>query len=362
MADSFGKLFRVTVFGESHSKAIGAVIDGVPSGLELDLDEIEKEMQRRAPGQNNLSTPRKEADLPNIVSGFFEGKTTGTPLCAIIENTNTRSNDYEPDLLRPAHADYTGKIRYGGFNDYRGGGHFSGRLTAPLVFAGAIAKQYLAKEGIKICAHLSSIGEVCDDAFDMCSIEENTIHAINSHELPVINESIIPKMKDTILSAKADGDSVGGTIECAILGAKSGLGSPFFESVESRMAAMMFSVPAVKGIEFGAGFNISKMRGSIANDSFCTDGNKILTATNNNGGINGGITNGMPIVFRTAIKPTPSIALEQNTVNIKEMTDCKMSVHGRHDPCIAHRAVCVIEAAAAIVMADLVLEAKTYGR
>ena len=362
MADSFGKLFRVTIFGESHSKTIGAVIDGVPSGLELDLDEIEKEMCRRAPGQNNLSTPRKEADLPNIVSGFFEGKTTGTPLCAIIENTNTRSKDYEPDLLRPAHADYTGKIRYNGFNDYRGGGHFSGRLTAPLVFAGSIAKQYLAKEGIKICAHLSSIGEIYDDMFDMCYIEENIINAISSHELPVINENIISQMKDTILSAKADGDSIGGTIECAIIGAKAGLGSPFFESVESRMAAMMFSVPAVKGIEFGAGFNISKMRGSIANDSFCTDGNKILTTTNNNGGINGGITNGMPIVFKTAIKPTPSIAMEQSTINIKEMTDCKMSIHGRHDPCIAHRAVCVIEAAAAIVMADLVLEAKTYGR
>lgn len=362
MADSFGKLFRVTIFGESHSKAIGAVIDGVPSGLELDLDEIEKEMRRRAPGQNNLSTPRKEADLPNIVSGFFEGKATGTPLCAIIENTNTRSKDYEPDLLRPAHADYTGKMRYNGFNDYRGGGHFSGRLTAPLVFAGAIAKQYLAKEGIKICAHLSSIGDICDDMFDMCSIEENTINAINSHELPVINENVIEKMKDTILAAKADGDSVGGTIECAIIGAKAGLGSPFFESVESRMASIIFSVPAVKGIEFGAGFDISKMRGSMANDSFYTDGNKILTTTNNNGGINGGITNGMPIVFKAVIKPTPSISLEQNTVNIKEMTDCKMSVHGRHDPCIAHRAVCVIEAAAAIVMADLVLEAKTYGR
>ncbi len=362
MADSFGKLFRVSIFGESHSAAIGAVIDGVPSGLELDLEEIGREMRRRAPGQNNLSTPRKEADLPNIVSGFFEGKTTGTPLCAIIENTNTRSKDYESDLLRPAHADYTGKIRYSGFNDYRGGGHFSGRLTAPLVFAGAIAKQYLAKEGIKICAHLSSIGDICDDTFDMCRIEENTINAINTHELPVINESIIEKMKNTILSAKDDCDSVGGTIECAVIGAKAGLGSPFFESVESRMASMIFSVPAVKGIEFGAGFNISKMRGSDANDSFYTDGDKILTTTNNNGGINGGITNGMPIVFRTAIKPTPSIAKEQDTVNIKEMSDCKMSIHGRHDPCIAHRAVCVVEAAAAIVMADLVLEAKTYGR
>ena len=362
MADSFGKLFRITLFGESHSAAIGVVIDGVPAGIELDMDKINKEMRRRAPGQDNLSTPRKEADLPNIVSGFFEGKTTGTPLCAIIENTNTRSGDYTPELLRPAHADFTGKVRYSGFNDYRGGGHFSGRLTAPLVFAGAVAKQFLEREGITVMAHLKSIGEVCDESFSPCDIAEDLAEKILSYELPVIDESVAGKMKETILSAKADKDSVGGVVECAVIGARAGLGSPFFESVESRLASMMFSVPAVKGIEFGAGFDITKMRGSKANDSFYLDGDKIRTKTNNNGGINGGITNSMPIIFRTAIKPTPSIAAEQETVNIDEMAECKMSIHGRHDPCIAHRAVSVIEAAASVVMADLVLEAKTYAR
>ncbi len=362
MADSFGKLFRITLFGESHSAAIGVVIDGVPAGIELDMDKINKEMRRRAPGQDNLSTPRKEADLPNIVSGFFEGKTTGTPLCAIIENTNTRSKDYSPELLRPAHADFTGKVRYNGFNDYRGGGHFSGRLTASLVFAGAVAKQFLEREGITVMAHLKSVGEVCDESFSPCDIAEDLAEKILSYELPVIDESVIGKMKETILSAKAEGDSVGGVVECAVIGARAGLGSPFFESVESRLASMMFSVPAVKGIEFGAGFGITKMRGSEANDSFYLDGDKIRTKTNNNGGINGGITNSMPIIFRTAIKPTPSIAAEQETVNIDEMAECKMSIHGRHDPCIAHRAVSVVEAAASVVMADLVLEAKTYGR
>ncbi len=360
MADSFGKLFRITLFGESHSAAIGVVIDGVPAGIPLDLDKINKEMRRRAPGQDNLSTPRKEADLPNIVSGFFEGKTTGTPLCVIIENTNTRSGDYTPELLRPAHADFTGKVRYSGFNDYRGGGHFSGRLTAPLVFAGAVAKQFLEREGITVMAHLKSVGDVCDESFPPCEIGGDLAEKILSYELPVIDESVIGKMKEAILSAKADKDSVGGVVECVVVGARAGLGSPFFESVESRLAAMMFSVPAVKGIEFGAGFNITKMRGSEANDSFYLDGDKIRTRTNNNGGINGGITNSMPIIFRTAIKPTPSIAAEQETVNIDEMKECKMSIHGRHDPCIAHRAVSVIEAAASVVMADLVLEEKTY--
>lgn len=362
MADSFGKLFRVTLFGESHSAAIGVVLDGVPAGLELDLEEIGREMRRRAPGQNPLSTPRKEADLPLIQSGFFEGKTTGTPLCALIQNTNTRSGDYEPDLLRPAHADFTGKIRYNGWNDYRGGGHFSGRLTAPLVFAGAVAKQFLKREGVTIAAHLASVGNVKDQSFDPCLVPCELAEQIAGRELPVLDESVIAAMKEEILAAKSAGDSVGGTVECAVLGAAAGLGSPFFESAESRLSAMLFSVPAVKGVEFGAGFAISEMRGTQANDSFYLDGARIRTRTNHNGGINGGITNGMPILFRVAIKPTPSIAALQDTVNIRTQAECQIRVRGRHDPCIAHRAVCVIEAAAAVVMADLVLEARTYGR
>lgn len=362
MADSFGKLFRVTLFGESHSAAIGVVLDGVPAGLELDMEEIGREMRRRAPGQNSLSTPRREADLPMIQSGFFEGRTTGTPLCAVIANTNTRSGDYEPDLLRPSHADYTGKIRYGGYNDYRGGGHFSGRLTAPLVFAGAVAKQFLRQKGIAVCAHLAGVADVLDKAFDPCAVNADVAETLAARELPVLDESVIDRMKEAILAAKRDGDSVGGVVECAVCGLPAGLGSPFFESVESRLAAMLFSVPAVKGVEFGAGFAISQMRGSQANDSFYLDGGQIRTRTNHNGGINGGITNGMPVVFRAAVKPTPSIAAEQETVNIKERKECTMRVHGRHDPCIAHRAVCVVEAATAVVMADLVLEAGAYGR
>ncbi|MBQ3225947.1 MAG: chorismate synthase [Clostridia bacterium] len=361
MADTYGKLFRITLFGESHSAAIGVVIDGVPAGISLDLDEIGREMSRRAPGKDAMSTPRKEADIPQIVSGFFEGKTTGTALCAIIENTNTRSGDYEPDLLRPAHADFTGKARYEGYNDYRGGGHFSGRLTAPLVFAGAVAKQFLAGCGVSVCAHLQSVADIFDAPFDACApkMDEKTLSA---RELPVLDESVIEQMKQAILSAKADGDSVGGCVECAIVGLPVGVGSPFFESVESRLSSMLFSVPAVKGVEFGTGFAISKLRGSEANDSFYLDNGEIKTRTNHNGGLNGGITNGMPVIFRAAIKPTPSIAKEQMTVNIAEMKECSMRVHGRHDPCIAHRAVCVIEAAAAIVAADLLLEAKSYGK
>lgn len=362
MADTYGKLFRVTLFGESHSAAIGVVLDGVPAGLALDMEEIGREMARRAPGQNALSTPRKEADIPRIQSGFFNGRTTGTPLCALIENTNTRSGDYEPDLLRPSHADFTGKIRYGGYNDYRGGGHFSGRLTAPLVFAGAVAKQFLRQKNIWVAAHLERVKNVCDNRFDPCKIEKEEAEKISLRELPVLNEAVIAPMKKTVLRAKAEGDSVGGVVECAIFGETAGLGSPFFESAESRLASVLFSVPAVKGVEFGAGFAISEMYGSEANDSFYTENGTIRTKTNHNGGINGGIANGMPIVFRAAVKPTPSIAKEQDTVNIAEMQNCKMRVHGRHDPCIAHRAVCAVEAAAAIVTADMVLEAESYGK
>lgn len=362
MADTYGKLFRVTLFGESHSAAIGVVLDGVPSGLALDMEEIGREMARRAPGQNALSTPRKEADIPQIQSGFFNGRTTGTPLCALIENTNTRSQDYEPDLLRPSHADFTGKLRYGGYNDYRGGGHFSGRLTAPLVFAGAVAKQFLRQKQIWIAAHLERVKDICDSRFDPCGIEPNMIAELSARELPVLDETVIAPMKETILRAKSAGDSVGGVVECAVFGAVAGLGSPFFESVESRLSSMLFSVPAVKGVEFGTGFAISELYGSEANDSFYMEQGNIRTRTNHNGGINGGIANGMPIVFRAAIKPTPSIATEQSTVHFSERKDCRMRVHGRHDPCIAHRAVCVTEAASAIVMADLVLEAETYGK
>ncbi len=362
MANVFGNNIKLSLFGESHSEAIGIVIDGLPAGLPLDMDEIQKEMARRAPGQNSFSTPRKEADVPKILSGLFEGKTTGTPLCAIIENTNTRSKDYHPELLRPGHADFTALLRYGGFSDYRGGGHFSGRLTAPLVFAGALLKPYLAAQGIEIFAHIRSLAENEDKAFDPLSPDLDAYRKLKEETLPVLDKKMAEVFADTINTAKENQDSVGGTIETLVTGLPAGLGSPFFDSVESRLASLLFSVPAVKGVEFGTGFAITQMPGSLANDPFCLKEGEIVTKTNHNGGINGGITNGMPLSFRVAIKPTPSIAKEQQTVNTETMTEESISIHGRHDPCILPRAVCVMEACAAICLTDLLLEAKTYAR
>lgn len=360
MANIFGNCIKLSIFGESHSNSIGVVLDGLPAGLPLDTDAILTEMARRAPGQNRFSTPRKETDIPKIVSGFFQGKTTGTPLCALIENTNTRSKDYQPELLRPAHADYTAFMRYHGFSDYRGGGHFSGRLTAPLVFAGAVLKPYLATHGIEIFAHIKSLGKAKDSVFDTVLPNIEAYRNIKNRELAVLDESVISTFAEVIDNAREHQDSVGGVIEALITGVPAGLGSPFFESVESRLASMLFSVPAVKGVEFGAGFGITELQGSEANDALYLQNGEIKTKTNHNGGINGGITNGMPLAFSVAIKPTPSIGKPQKTVNIKTQTEETITICGRHDPCIVPRAVCVIEAAATIVLADLLLEAKTY--
>lgn len=362
MANVFGNVLKLSIFGESHSDAIGIVIDGLPAGLSVDMDAVQVEMERRAPGRNAFSTPRKEGDVPHIVSGLFGGKTTGTPLCAIIQNTNTRSKDYTPELLRPSHADFTALCRYNGFSDYRGGGHFSGRLTAPLVFAGAILKPYLKAQGIEIFSHILSLKNHRDDAFDAVNPDIDTYRKLKRETLPVLNQNIAPQMAETIEEARMAQDSVGGVIETLITGLPTGLGSPFFESVESRLASMLFSVPAVKGVEFGAGFDITKLYGSEANDAFCLDGDTIKTKTNHNGGINGGITNGMPLSFSVAMKPTPSISKPQKTVNVETNTEETIEIHGRHDPCIVPRGVCVIEAAAAIVVADLLLEAKTYAK
>lgn len=360
MGATYGKIFKITIFGESHSESIGIVLDGVPSGIELDFEEIKSEMGRRAPGKNAFSTPRCEDDLPEIQSGIFNGKTCGTPICAIIKNTNTRSKDYEPDVLRPSHADLTGIIRYDGFNDYRGGGHFSGRLTAPLVFAGAIAKQILKNEDIEIFAHIKNIGKVYDDGIDAVTPDINALRELKKETLPLIDKSKEKEIEKEILSAKENKDSVGGSIETVICGLGAGLGSPFFDSVESRISQMLFSVPAVKAVEFGVGKAFSEMNGSNANDEFCIKDGVIKTRTNNNGGINGGITNGMPVLVTATIKPTPSIAMEQNTVNISEMKEIKHTINGRHDPCIVQRAVPVIESALAIAVLDMVLEEKTY--
>lgn len=358
MSGIWGRNLKVSIFGESHGTGIGITIDGLPSGFEIDLDKVNFEMGRRAPGKSPLSTARKEGDNVEILSGFFEGKTTGTPLCGIIRNKDNRSRDYGKlrDLMRPGHADYTGNVRYNGFNDYRGGGHFSGRITAPIVFAGAICKQILEKEGIKITSHVKSIGKVEDINFNSLEIEEEIMNNLLNMELPVLDKSVEEKMREEILNAKSEGDSIGGIIECAITGIKAGVGSPFFYSIESVISHLLFSVPAVKGVEFGEGFNITKLRGSEANDSMYYDGDQVKTRTNNNGGIIGGISNGMPIIFRAGIKPTASIIKKQETINIKTKENEELVIEGRHDPCIVQRAIPVIECIAAIGILDLMKE------
>jgi len=355
MSGMWGSKIKLSIFGESHGNAIGITIDGLPAGFYIDMDKIMMEMARRAPGKSSLSTPRKESDIPEILSGYFEGKTTGTPLCAIIRNSNTKSKDYSKlkDVMRPGHADYTGAVRYKGFNDYRGGGHFSGRITAPLVFAGAICKQILEVKGIIVSAHINSIGKIKDCSFLESDISDELLNSFKEKELPLINTKLEDEMRQEILSARSSGDSIGGTIECAILGVSPGIGDPFFDSVESTLAHLMFSVPAVKGIEFGKGFDISKMRGSEANDEYYLENGNIKTKTNNNGGILGGITNGMPIIFNVAIKPTASIFKEQKAVNIITMEETTLCIEGRHDPCIVQRALPVIEAVAAIGITEL---------
>ena len=320
MSGMWGNKLKVSIFGESHGAGIGITIDGIPSGIEIDMEEVLKEMARRAPGKSKLSTARKEGDQPEILSGFFEGKTTGTPLCAVIRNSDQHSKDYGKlkDLMRPGHADYPGFIRYNGFNDYRGGGHFSGRITAPLVFAGAVCKQILNIKGINVGAHVKSIGTIYDKSFDEVELTKELLDNLKINELPLLCSEKEEMMRNAILEARSDCDSVGGTIECTVIGIDAGVGNPFFDSVESTLAHLMFSVPAVKGIEFGKGFEMSELRGSQCNDEYYYDGDKVKTYTNNNGGITGGITNGMPILFKVGIKPTPSIAKKQRTIDIEE--------------------------------------------
>jgi chorismate synthase len=358
LSSIWGENIKISVFGESHGEAIGVVVDGLPPGIKLDIDKINLEMDRRKPGQNAYTTQRKEGDRVEIVSGFFNGFTTGTPLCGIIRNTDKRSVDYDKikSIMRPSHADYTGRILYKGFGDYRGGGHFSGRLTAPVVFAGAIAYQYLEQAGITIGTHLLKIGEIEDIRIDPVNISAKELISLRHMHFPVINKDVGENMKKVISDAKTSGDSVGGVLETSIINLPEGLGSPMFQSVESRLSSFIFSIPAVKGIEFGAGFGFTDMSGFEANDSFYIEGDKVKTKTNHSGGINGGITNGMPVIFRTAMRPTPSIAKMQQTIDADTMTETEFSVHGRHDPCIALRAVPVLDAAAAIVILDLCMK------
>ena len=344
---------RYTIFGESHGSAIGVTLTGVPAGLELDWAEISREMARRAPGKNAWSTARKEADQPEVLSGVFEGRTTGAPLCAVIANTDTRSQDYSrtKDLVRPGHADYPAFVRYGGHNDYRGGGHFSGRLTAPLVFAGAVAKQLLALRGVRVGAHISSIYGVSDDPLE----DWDSLRATADKNFPVLNDGKGEAMKAAIAEAKEERDSVGGSIECAVFGLPAGLGSPDFgENAEGIFSQYLFAVPAVKAVAFGAGTAFSLMRGSEANDPLYVDDDGSVKAEQNcAGGINGGITNGMPLFFEVTLRPTPSIARPQFTVNLAKGENAVLELHGRHDPCIVPRAVPVIEAAAALAACEL---------
>ncbi len=342
-----------TIFGESHGPAIGVTLTGVPAGLELDWAAIEKDMARRAPGKSPLATARKEADQVQVLSGVFEGKTTGSPLCAMIANTDTRSADYSKtrDLARPGHADYPAHVRYQGFNDYRGGGHFSGRLTAPLVFAGAIAKQILAQRGITVGAHISSIYGVNDEALE----DWDTLKGVADKDFPVLDDEKGQEMQEAILEAKEEQDSVGGSIECGVFGLPAGYGSPDFgENAEGIFSQYLFAVPAVKAVAFGAGTAFSLMRGSEANDPLYVDEHGNVGAEQNcAGGINGGITNGMPLVFEVTMRPTPSIARTQFTIDMNRMENAQLELQGRHDPCVVPRAVPVIEAAAALAACQL---------
>lgn len=357
MSSEYGKALKISVFGQSHGKAIGVNIDGLPSGEQIDLEELYAFMARRAPGKSEFATKRSEADMPVFLSGIENNKTCGFPVCAIIENKDTRSTDYAglSRTPRPSHADYTALLRYGESVDLRGGGHFSGRLTAPLCIAGGIAKQILARRGIFIGAHLSSVGTAKDEKFPLYPTKE-LFDEVAKKELPIINDELGKKMAEQIREAAAEADSVGATIECAITGFPAGIGSPMFDGIENRMAQAIFGISAVKGIEFGAGFESSEMRGSKNNDPFRIENGKIVTETNNCGGILGGISNGMPIVFRAAFKPTPSIGIEQKTVDVKTMENTTVTVKGRHDPCVAVRAVPVVEAVAATVILDMLLE------
>lgn len=355
MASYLGEHIHVSVFGQSHSPAIGVVVDGLPAGERVDMEELGRFLKRRAPGQNATSTPRKEADLPQFLSGLVDGVTCGAPLAALIENTNTRSQDYAQlrDKPRPGHADFTAQVKYGGFQDVAGGGHFSGRLTAPLCIAGGICLQMLRRRGIEVAAHIASVAGEADRPFDPIGETVETMDALKRAPFPVLDEKAGERMRKVILQAKEEGDSVGGIVECLVTGVPAGLGDPMFGGMENRLAAALFGIPAVKGVEFGAGFGVATMRGSENNDPFTVKDGKIVTETNHAGGILGGITNGMPLVFRLAFKPTPSIAREQQTVSLSKNQMEELVVTGRHDPCIVPRAVPVVEAVTALVLSDL---------
>lgn len=351
MKNTLGQNVTITLFGESHGAALGAVIDGLAPGIAVDEEFISAQLSLRRP-VGSISTPRVENDKFEILSGVFEGKTTGTPICIVIPNENTKSKDYNEmrSKARPGHADFTAYEKYHGFEDYRGGGHFSGRITAGIVAAGAIAISALKNKGIYIGTHISKCGGIDDTKFSDLKTE---IDALNKKQFAVLDDNKAEQMIDAITKAKNSGDSVGGLLETAVLGVPAGVGEPWFDSMESLLSHALFSIPAVKGVEFGEGFKLSDMLGSEANDSLYSDGDTVKTKTNNNGGINGGITNGMPIILRTAVKPTPTISKEQETIDFINRKNTVIAAGGRHDPCIVHRARVVVDSIVAIVLCDV---------
>lgn len=355
MSANWGTNIELSLFGESHGKAIGIVIGNLPAGIKLDMDEINKNMKRRAPGLNKISTPRKEKDEVEIMSGILDGVTTGAPLCALIYNSDQHSKDYSllKECMRPGHSDYPAYIKYQGFNDVRGGGHFSGRLTAPIVFAGSVARQILKQKGIVIGAHIQSIKDIQDQRFAV-DINEEDLNQLLQKPYPTIDDHVFDEMQAVIEEARVNQDSVGGKIECAILNVPAGIGNPFFDSIEAHLSPLLFSIPAVKSVSFGLGEDITKLYGHEANDSYYYENDIVKTKTNNNGGITGGISNGMPIIFSVGIKPTPSISQTQQTINVKTQENTTLQITGRHDPCIVPRAIVVVESMAALGILDMI--------
>ncbi len=355
MSSVIGNRIKLCIFGESHGEAIGCVIDGLPCGIKLDFDRINADMARRAPGNSSVSTRRVETDIPRILSGVKDGVTTGAPLAVLIENENAVSSDYESisDVPRPSHSDYPAFVKFGGNNDIRGGGHFSGRLTAPLVFAGAVAKQALEAKGVTVGAHIKRIGSVSDTPFDMNSVSKEQLEALTSKAFSVIDEAAEEKMRAEIEKYKADLNSIGGEIECAAIGLPVGAGGNMFDTVEGVLSSYLFGIPAVKGVQFGLGFGFANADAKAVNDEYEIKDGRVALKSNNNGGVLGGMTSGAPLIVSVAVKPTPSIPCAQNSVNLKTMQNEKLTVNGRHDPCIVPRAVAAVEAAVALGLLDI---------
>lgn len=357
MSSEIGTTLHLSLFGQSHSEAIGCVLDGVPAGEQFDLDAVQSFLRRRAPGQDAFSTARQETDSPEILSGLLNGVSTGAPIAMLIRNRDARSKDYARLLAtpRPSHADYPAFMKYGSAHDIRGGGHFSGRLTAPLCFAGALCLQMLARRGVVVGAHIHSIGGIQDESFSPIELSVDSLKTLSQKPFPVLDDKRGEQMRAAISHAKEEGDSVGGVAECCIVGVPAGLGNPIFGGMESRLAQALFGIPAVKGVEFGSGFAGSSWRGSVNNDPYYFEGETVKTRTNHSGGLLGGLSTGMPILFRAAFKPTPSIAREQDTVDLETGENTRLRIEGRHDPCIVPRAIPCVEAVAAFVLMDMLL-------